>query len=54
MDKNFDDEIELWWGGDYYSDRIKELSLTADTSENTDPITTPILLYLNALKSKII
>ncbi|CAD8154002.1 unnamed protein product [Paramecium pentaurelia] len=54
MDKNFDDETELWWGGDYYSDRIKELSLSVDTSENTDPITTPILQYLNTLKSKIL
>lgn len=22
MDKNFDDETELWWTNDYYSDRI--------------------------------
>lgn len=54
MDKNFDDETELWWGCDYYSDRIKELSLTVDTFENADPITTPILQYLNALKGKIL
>ncbi|CAD8174121.1 unnamed protein product [Paramecium octaurelia] len=54
MDKNFDDENELWWANDYYSDRIKALSLSPDTSENTDPITAPILQYLNALKSKIL
>ncbi|CAK79712.1 unnamed protein product (macronuclear) [Paramecium tetraurelia] len=54
MDKNFDDENELWWTNDYYSDRIKALSLSPDTSENTDPITSPILQYLNALKSKIV
>jgi hypothetical protein len=25
MDKNFNDEEELWWGGDYYYDRISKL-----------------------------
>ncbi|CAD8072564.1 unnamed protein product [Paramecium sonneborni] len=54
MDKNFDDETELWWGNDYYYDRIRVLALTADTSENIDPITTPILQYLNALKARIL
>ncbi|CAD8174018.1 unnamed protein product [Paramecium pentaurelia] len=54
MDKNFDDETELWWANDYYSDRIQALSLSPDTSENTDPITTPILQYLNALKCRIL
>ncbi|CAD8066149.1 unnamed protein product [Paramecium sonneborni] len=54
MDKNFDDDTELWWGNDYYCDRIKALALTADTSENIDPITNPILQYLNALKARII
>ena len=44
MDKNFDDEIELWWGDNYFSDRIKFLALTAtDCSDNTDNITVPII-----------
>lgn len=43
MDKNFDDETELWWTTDYYNDRIAALSLSNDTTENTDHITTPIL-----------
>ncbi|CAK64225.1 unnamed protein product (macronuclear) [Paramecium tetraurelia] len=54
MDKNFDDESELWWGGDYFGDRMKQLSLIADTSENTDSITAPILQYLDALKCRIL
>ncbi|CAD8164547.1 unnamed protein product [Paramecium pentaurelia] len=55
MDKNFDDEIELWWGNNYFSDRIQHLALTAtDCSDNTDIITTPIIQYINALKNKIL
>ncbi|CAD8160907.1 unnamed protein product [Paramecium octaurelia] len=55
MDKNFDDEIELWWGNNYFSDRIQHLALTAtDCSDNTDPITNPIIQYINALRNKIL
>ncbi|CAD8075574.1 unnamed protein product [Paramecium sonneborni] len=55
MDKNFDDEIELWWGDNYFSDRIQILALTdIDCSDNTDNITAPIIQYINALKNKII
>lgn len=27
MDKNFDEETELWWGNGYYEDRISVLSV---------------------------
>ncbi|CAD8176695.1 unnamed protein product [Paramecium octaurelia] len=55
MDKNFDDEVELWWGNNYFSDRIQLLALTAtDCEDNADNITFPILQYIKALKNKII
>ncbi|CAD8167033.1 unnamed protein product [Paramecium pentaurelia] len=56
MDKNFDDEVELWWGNNYFSDRIQLLVLnfTDCCLDNTDNITYPIIQYINALKNKII
>lgn len=43
MDKNFDDETELWWGNDYFLERIQFLALNVECSESTDNITMPIL-----------
>ncbi|CAD8087940.1 unnamed protein product [Paramecium sonneborni] len=55
MDKNFDDEIELWWGDNYFSDRIQILAVNIPvSSNNTDNITNPIIQYINALKNKIL
>ncbi|CAK79507.1 unnamed protein product (macronuclear) [Paramecium tetraurelia] len=55
MDKNFDDEVELWWGNDYFSDRIQLLALSCtDCEDNADNITFPIIKYIKALKNKII
>ena len=54
MDKNFDDDRELWWGNEYYYDRIKALSITVDISENKDPITSRIIVYFNALKRNVL
>jgi hypothetical protein len=27
MDKNFDDETEVWWGNGYFDERINQLAL---------------------------
>ncbi|CAD8080656.1 unnamed protein product [Paramecium primaurelia] len=53
MDKNFDQEQELWWGDGYYEVRIFTLNVYKDTSQSNDKIIQPILQYVNALKIKI-
>ncbi|CAD8110987.1 unnamed protein product [Paramecium sonneborni] len=53
MDKNFDEEQELWWGKDYFSDRIHILGgITEDKIQN-DQIVQPIVQYLQALINKV-
>ncbi|CAD8083948.1 unnamed protein product [Paramecium primaurelia] len=54
MDKNFDQDSELWWGDGYYDDRISVLSVSQDTSQQNDKIVQPIQQYLNALKNTIV
>ncbi|CAD8101268.1 unnamed protein product [Paramecium sonneborni] len=53
MDKNFDQDQELWWGDDYFLHRIAILSISQDTSQQNDKIVQPILQYINSLKNKI-
>ncbi|CAK86624.1 unnamed protein product (macronuclear) [Paramecium tetraurelia] len=53
MDKNFDVEQELWWGNDYFKDRIQSLGANGEEKIQNDQIVQPIVQYLQALKNKV-
>lgn len=48
MDKNFDEETELWWTFEYYQRRFEKLPVVA--VDNFKQIIQPIIYYLESLK----
>ncbi|CAD8099583.1 unnamed protein product [Paramecium sonneborni] len=53
MDKNFDEEQELWWGNDYFKNRIQNLGGIVEDRIQNDQIVQPIVQYLQALINKV-
>lgn len=53
MDRNFDEETEVWWSAEYFKDRIKQ-DLKCEDFKNENPIVKPILEVVWSIKQIIL